>query len=122
MTLNYFSSIRTKYPHEDKILCIKSSIMHRTSTEKVIKMQFIIILILSLSKWKTKQKCDEIKLFFSFQRLSSWTNQNSSSKDPSIQIDEDEIIQYVTYGFIRDGLYFKRALELFRLITVLPKL
>ena len=89
--------------------------MHRTSIEKVIKMHFIIILILSLSKWKTKQKCDEIKLFFSFQRLSSWKNQNSSSKDPSIQIDEDEIIQYVTNGFIRVGLHFKRALELFRL-------
>ena len=92
--------------------------MHRTSTEKVIKMHFIIILILSLSKLKTKQKCYEIKPFFSFQRLSSRTNQNSSSKDSSKQIDEDEIIQYVTHGFIRDGLHFKRALELFRLTTV----
>ena len=77
---------------------------------------------MSLSKWKTKQKYYEIKPFFSFQRYSSWTNQNSSSKDAKKQIDDDEIIQYVTHGFIRHGLHFKRALELLRLMTVLPKL
>ena len=60
--------------------------MHRTLTEKAIKMQFIIILILSLSKWKTSRSVMKLNLFSVFKDCQAGRIKTAHQKTPQNQL------------------------------------